>query len=397
MARPPHEFRDSTLTVFYRAGYGFTNSEPRTVRVYDRKWAGTNTPGYPNVKPLPWRGHDSKVSFVAHNLGYVYRTKRPTAGPTDWDEYWFSGKSNVSRPSGAPSEYDLYHDGSAYNRALALAMDNVKGQKSNFAQVVAERQQTTRLITDTVNRLSKAINGVRSGNFKQVSDSLGISINPRKMSKNAAKDWLALQYGWKPLLGDVKGLAEHLARNHMARPLRIRAVGIAGGRIPERVVNHRQTDYGDFQWVYGESTTTAKVILEYEVSNDFIRQGSQLGITDPLTLGWELLPWSFVVDWFIPVGDFLSRLNYDSGLTYVKGGFVYFSENTGSLRAKGGTVDFPTLKCALTPGDLIRSKNRWLSRAALPSPPRPSLPRFEDPFTPVRALNALALFRAQFR
>jgi hypothetical protein len=31
-----------------------------------------------------------------------------------------------------------------------------------------------------------------------------------------------------------------------------------------------------------------------------------LGMVDPLQVAWEIVPYSFVVDWFLPVGSFLS-------------------------------------------------------------------------------------------
>jgi hypothetical protein len=34
-----------------------------------------------------------------------------------------------------------------------------------------------------------------------------------------------------------------------------------------------------------------------------------LGLLDPLSVAWEILPWSFVVDWFYPVGTFLDNLS----------------------------------------------------------------------------------------
>jgi hypothetical protein len=40
-----------------------------------------------------------------------------------------------------------------------------------------------------------------------------------------------------------------------------------------------------------------------------LKQLSQLGITNPALLVWELIPYSFVIDWLIPVGDFLSSLD----------------------------------------------------------------------------------------
>jgi hypothetical protein len=33
-----------------------------------------------------------------------------------------------------------------------------------------------------------------------------------------------------------------------------------------------------------------------------------LGLLDPLTVVWEIIPYSFVVDWFLPIGSYLENL-----------------------------------------------------------------------------------------
>jgi hypothetical protein len=43
------------------------------------------------------------------------------------------------------------------------------------------------------------------------------------------------------------------------------------------------------------------------------------GLKDPLSVAWELLPYSFVADWFIPIGDFLQARGLSQALT---GSFV---------------------------------------------------------------------------
>jgi len=39
----------------------------------------------------------------------------------------------------------------------------------------------------------------------------------------------------------------------------------------------------------------------------------------PLTVIWELLPYSFIVDWFFPIGSFLQATNATVGLTFSDG------------------------------------------------------------------------------
>jgi hypothetical protein len=44
-----------------------------------------------------------------------------------------------------------------------------------------------------------------------------------------------------------------------------------------------------------------------------------LGLLNPLSLAWELLPYSFVIDWFLPIGDYLAATTASAGMTWVNG------------------------------------------------------------------------------
>lgn len=50
-----------------------------------------------------------------------------------------------------------------------------------------------------------------------------------------------------------------------------------------------------------------------------LRTLNQLGLVNPASLAWELIPWSFVVDWFIPIGPLLSVLTAPAGLIFISG------------------------------------------------------------------------------
>jgi len=45
-----------------------------------------------------------------------------------------------------------------------------------------------------------------------------------------------------------------------------------------------------------------------------IDQFALLGLTDPASLAWEKLPWSFVIDWIIPAGNYLEAINLNRAL-----------------------------------------------------------------------------------
>ena len=61
------------------------------------------------------------------------------------------------------------------------------------------------------------------------------------------------------------------------------------------------------------------VSLWYSLNNPGLATQSQLGLLNPLEIVWECLPYSFVVDWAIPVGAWMSSLTADAGFSF-KGG-----------------------------------------------------------------------------
>jgi hypothetical protein len=56
-------------------------------------------------------------------------------------------------------------------------------------------------------------------------------------------------------------------------------------------------------------------------------------LINPLSIGWEVIPYSFVVDWFAPIGNTLSSLTATAGLDFLGG---YGSQaRYGTLRVDG--------------------------------------------------------------
>jgi hypothetical protein len=55
--------------------------------------------------------------------------------------------------------------------------------------------------------------------------------------------------------------------------------------------------------------TVKRSRARYRIRDAGLKQLSQVGITNPALLVWELIPYSFVFDWIIPVGDFLGSLD----------------------------------------------------------------------------------------
>jgi hypothetical protein len=74
--------------------------------------------------------------------------------------------------------------------------------------------------------------------------------------------------------------------------------------------------WGNFDGFVGtaKAERSALVRIDAQPNNVATITLASLGITNPLLVAWELVPFSFVVDWFLPIGNYLESL--DSLLGY---------------------------------------------------------------------------------
>jgi hypothetical protein len=142
---------------------------------------------------------------------------------------------------------------------------------------------------------------------------------PGRLWKNIPQGWLELQYGWKPLLSDVHDALSTLEhRRDIAPP--IIGVHAKTQRTDVRTSQHTAiSDSGSYFTVEYTTKYTCYVHLYYSMTNSTLARLSSLGLTDPLGIIWEKVKFSFVVDWFVPIGGWLSSLRADDGYAFQGG------------------------------------------------------------------------------
>jgi len=201
----------------------------------------------------------------------------------------------------------------ASNASILKAFVKVADAKVNIPVALAEASKTSSLILDTAKRIDRAYRAFRKGNLRGVAQNL--NITPKRLHKS----WLEYKYGWMPLLMDVKGAAEFFAQQHIVRPTRFTVTAV------EEVLKTFDTSsniqgYGGQpgDWhinVFTSCHVKAKTKLWCELTSPHLSELQQLGLTNPLLVAWELVPFSFVFDWFVHVGDYLTGLTALQGVT----------------------------------------------------------------------------------
>jgi hypothetical protein len=271
------------------------------------------------------------------------------------------------------------------SKAEVGALLKLKDQRVNLAQAFAERAQVANMFTKAITDIVGAYRDVRHGRFARAADRLGIA-KPRRMPRKMADRWLEYQYGWRPLLGDVHGTIEQFAKSDKAGLYRVSVTKKEKSLVIEE---HDSLGYGGYNMPYKIQTTKSvkvHVRLDYKPANLTLIPFVELGLTNPALLAWELIPFSFVVDWALPVGDWLSSLDAAFGYTFWGGSISTVRVSDSSIM---GAVD-PVSPLSYSDIRGIRSI-KHMKREVYQVSPIPTLPRLKNPWSYTHAANAAAL------
>jgi hypothetical protein len=261
----------------------------------------------------------------------------------------------------------------------------------NLSTNFFERKQTANLVVNTVKRIGKCFNALKHGNIGGAANALGVTA--KTSFRGIGESWLELQYGWKPLLSDIYGACDAIRSADLAEPKRYRATVRGSSQDHSRLL-YTDGEPGDDTIETGlyYHDLGVKVRLDFYLDNPVLAQASALGITNPLSTAWEELPYSFVADWFIPVGSFLSGLDASLGYAFLGG--------TESRRYRYGKVQSSKRR----DGPVLSALNYWyfyggersrrgLRRSVYDSNPMPYFPVFKNPLSLGHMANAIALLQ----
>lgn len=154
----------------------------------------------------------------------------------------------------------------------------------------------------------------------------------RDVARGFSSLYLEFHFGWAPLVNDI-----HDAMKVLDKPFKtFRARGSATGVIPDRsaIPTH---NWEDTDWRYSETREGSykqRVMVQGDVviTNPNLAMMQQLGILNPAVIAWELVPFSFVLDWFVNVGDYLGSLTDFAGVELQNAHRTIFTRYSGNYK-----------------------------------------------------------------
>jgi hypothetical protein len=307
-------------------------------------------------------------------------TPRVCGGRSYLDESFFAPQIYTSIPS---------DDAMPWSNILA---QKVKGLRLNLASDMAEYREGLKaantVATDLTKSIAKAkdiVRDIRRGNaaraFRGIR-SFG-KVRPRKWQEVPAS-WLGINLALMPAIGTLSSAVDILNNPASSRPV-IRKISFS------RTVDKETPVYD----MWGKKTDSVVRWQQMTRVSAFVSLQSSSLWKDNYTPGnpaewlWETTPLSIILDWFIPIGNYLSGLDAYSGISGIYG--------TVSTRLQGSTRGIKRPVAAgktISPGQLTYRRH---VRTAFTQPPSLTIPAWSPSPSVTKLVTALSILAVQRR
>lgn len=332
-----------------------TNYEriPGTIEVFDsppgivvETQNGADTYGYQSITDISTPGYSKlkRQGTIILSPATIERVKvsNPSDslaayGPPDWGYREWRGALATALVPDAPESPGFLSDVSnARQNVINEVYAKAYNGSAQLGVTIAEGNKTLQMIRQPLGRARNILEQMIRRKTSLINKGIGVS-------KAIASTWLEYRLGFKPVLYDIQNIIDATANQ------------IAGNRTTERQVarsskaletyaNVEVELLAQLRFHEGRARSTKSVsyrisagviyetrLLSDEKSFERVRHNYGLQLRDVLRTGWELVPFSFVVDRFIDVGTWLEAIQPNPNVT-ILGSWVSTKRSTHSQR-----------------------------------------------------------------
>lgn len=218
--------------------------------------------------------------------------------------YWMDGSMLTFSPL-LPQSY-VDHTVNLTNCATNKIGGDLIQSKFNAGVFAGEFRESYHMICDIVHAIARSIAYAKRGRWDKAMNVLTLAgPNPQSFTGVGANNYMMWHFGILPLLNDVKAAYEYLLHNY-------RKVKRVRRHCRYKDVQYKSSNFVTWTW-----EINALVEIRGDVEMIELSEADRLGLNDLASVAWELTKLSWLVDWLLPIGNFLSAVNA-SNLT--KGG-----------------------------------------------------------------------------
>lgn len=274
--------------------------------------------------------------------------------------------------------YFTYNEMAKFNTDYA----NKFGEGASLGISAATFKQDVIGLAQLASDIVHLIRGIKKGNINMVKRALNGRVRHRDRhggkfnSKTVANRYLEYTYALTPMVQDAYDTYETLRKSEALSKLH-------RFRKSRKFDSSHENESGSIS-----GFRVLRCTCWYEVSSPEIRKASQLGLLNPALIAWDLVPYSFVLDWIMPIGNYLHALSAYAGVTFKAGYLTKYADVTVNARS---SFREPKPIALMT-----KHRYKVYHRTPLGSFPEGQL-HFKNPFSTAHVINAAALIRNRFR
>lgn len=294
-------------TVVAQKGLTETISDIPHPNYFQRKKNGEIIVGPVDLNRTRISVTDGELSFTHNGWSYSYH------GDMSWA---------MAGSGSAPEPISTLQVANATNQAAIACLKKLHGTKVSSGEYLAEMAKTIKMIRHPFSATADLLGKIRNKAVKVKNAKVAVLRSAQYWEEAFANAWLEYQYGWKPIVMDVNTAIEGFgeAANSMSEE-RFVARGSATVRGNSNIDWNRLYQGGSLDGMEcsgatsmsSDFTASAGVMYCFSSSSDSEVTSRVLGLGSNvlLPLSWNLTPYSFVVDWFVGIGDWLEAANPD--------------------------------------------------------------------------------------
>lgn len=284
------------------------------------------------------------------------------------------------------------------NQLYDKLREELTGEHSEILTSSVEWKSSLDMISGRARQLGSAFLAVKRFRFKQAALILGIQTPARfkNLTKKGAQKkklsptsaWLEYWMGWAPACGDIANAIDILQKGP---PASVRHFNVGVGIRDVRVDN-----------VIGSSGNKTNISTTYtrtgsyaaygdvEVTNHNVDLANKMGFVNPILTMWQVVPFSFIVDWFANVGTILGSLTDFVGLTFKNTGTALYYTTVADARGVYGVG-------TSAPTKFLQVGFAWIKMRFPGALPKPRLDiRMLDKLSLTRAATSISLLVESF-
>lgn len=342
---------------------------------YADPWVGPwGVVSYGHIDTQRYRSSKRQVRPYNLPLPYYYYHSRIT-GYSDVPQYQSVNSTGVywGKTQFSDAEFEGYAMDVARKR-----FNTAVGEAASWLVTLAQSRQAMDMLTGRLLQMVRFTKALKRLDFSGAAQQLLAKHDQdgwtqyrktkgrlvKRSDKRLADHFLEYHWGWKPIVQDIYTSIDILQRE--IEPQRICVQGTFRGQRS-----------GSGNAIVGTrvSTSVCRIGADVTVSNPNLYLANQLGLVNPASALFDLIKWSYLLDWFVNVSEFLNSFTEYAGLSltnqfYTRGyreslSFVWPEQSPGGFTTKGSGESFKVERILGAPPSVsLKIRKPWRLSAA---------------------------------